>query len=310
MSEKKKKNILKTLTGAMGAKEEKIAKPTSAAPHMFLRILLWSILIFLLLRGIISIFTVDSIDKQREKTEQFMLQTTAEELSKARTMAFAESFIQEYYTNSGESDDEYQKRVKAYLASGVNVQNPGKTKTKVLQVNAVNATYATDSIINVDIMAMVEYPKRTKLLEMMIPIEIQGDACAVVGLPQLIPQSGTLDVYAYAAEIQGSVSKSKKDEIEEVLDSFFKTFFAGNASELSYYITDTFPYKKGLDGIVEYDSIDTLRIGTGDEAESGEYHVQANIITVDEGRKLPQTYYLKIEQSDRLYVTYLSTVLK
>ena len=289
------------------SKEEKEEKLRSAAPSTVLRFLLWGILLFLLVRGIVSIFTADSIDKQRVKVENFITQTEQEEASKSRAMAFAEEFLQEYFTYDAQNDGTYEKSMQAYLAKGLTLHVPGNTKLTALQVKAIQATYAADGIINVEASVMVQYEKKTKILMILMPVYVDGRGCAAAGLPQLIPKDETPETYAYTAELGGSVSESKKEEIEDVVDSFLKTYCSGNENELHYYVTDDFPYSKGLNAILDYGGLEKIRIGASED--SSRYFVQADAVLQDEGLQISQTYYINIVQSDRLYIEDISTVL-
>ena len=289
------------------SKEEKEEKLRSAAPSTVLRFFLWGILFFLLIRGIVSIFTADSIDKQREKVESFITQTEQEEAGKSRAMAFAEEFLQEYFTYDAQNDGTYEKNVQDYLAKGIVIHAPGDAEMKPLQIKAVQASYTVDDIINVEAIAMIKYAKKTKILTMIVPVYVESRGCAAAGLPQIIPQDDIPAVYAYTAELSGSISESKKKEIEEVVDSFLKTYCGGNENELSYYITDKFPYKKGLNGVLEYSGLEKIRIGTTEDSE--QYFVQADTILRDDGIQIQQSYYIKMIQSDRLYINDISTVL-
>ena len=309
MREKNKKVKKRAIPSAKTVfpKEEKETKLKSAAPSTVLRFLLWGILIFLLIRGIVSIFTADSIDKQREKVEGFITQTEQEEAGKARAMSFTEEFLQEYFTYDAQNDGNYEKKMQSYLAKGLILHTPSDKEIKPLQVKAVQASYTVDDIINVEAIAMVKYAQKTKILTLLLPVYVENRGCVAAGLPQLIPQDETPDIYAYTAELSGSISESKKAEIEDVVDSFLKTYCSGNENELSYYVTENFPYSKGFNAVLEYGGLEKIRVGTTKDAE--EYFVQADAILKDNVLQISQVYYIKLVQSDRLYIDNISTVL-
>ena len=208
MREKNKKVKKRAIPSAKTVfpKEEKETKLKSAAPSTVLRFLLWGILIFLLIRGIVSIFTADSIDKQREKVEGFITQTEQEEAGKARAMSFTEEFLQEYFTYDAQNDGNYEKKMQSYLAKGLILHTPSDKEIKPLQVKAVQASYTVDDIINVEAIAMVKYAQKTKILTLLLPVYVENRGCVAAGLPQLIPQDETPDIYAYTAELSGSIT--------------------------------------------------------------------------------------------------------
>ena len=121
MREKNKKVKKRAIPSAKTVfpKEEKETKLKSAAPSTVLRFLLWGILIFLLIRGIVSIFTADSIDKQREKVEGFITQTEQEEAGKARAMSLLKNSYKNTLPMMLKMTGTTKKRCKVTLLKGL-----------------------------------------------------------------------------------------------------------------------------------------------------------------------------------------------
>ena len=73
----------------------KISKIKSDAPLKIVRIVLWFMIIFIFLRGVIAILNSNDTAKQRQELETYMQQKTMQETAKNTAIGFAEHFIRD-----------------------------------------------------------------------------------------------------------------------------------------------------------------------------------------------------------------------
>lgn len=284
----------------------KISKIKSTMPLKIVRIVLWVMIFFIFLRGVIAILNSNDTAKQRQELETYMQQKTMQETAKSTAIGFAENFIRDYLTDTGERDSDYSYRMSRYISDGVNIEAPGM-KCDVTNVNACEVSFLGDTSAEVTVIATVNYGKAEKFFTIKVPVYVKDGRCAVDALPQIVPPADKAEVNSYSKTYAGTeISDTAKKEIIPILESFFKTYYSGNENELSYYITEEFPYKHGLEGIVEFKKMDNLRVYF--DAESGEYTAMAAISIADSEMVLKQNIYLTMLRSDgRYYISNIST---
>lgn len=284
----------------------KISKIKSDAPLKIVRIVLWFMIIFIFLRGVIAILNSNDTAKQRQELETYMQQKTMQETAKNTAIGFAENFIRDYLTDTGERDSDYAYRMSKYVAEGLNIESPG-IECKVKTVNTLETSFADEMDAVVTVLATVAYEKTEKTFTIKVPLHIADGRCAVYELPQIVPAADKAEVDVYAKEYTGTeVSDAAKKEIKPVLESFFATYYSGNENELSYYITEKFPYKHGLNGDIEFDEIDAFRVYF--DSASGEYSAMAALTISDGNLRLKQNIYLTLSNADgRYYIDNIST---
>lgn len=275
-------------------------------PQAIIRTLLWIIIVFIFLRGVTSIINDNSIDKQRENLENYMRELSDNEEVKNKAIGFAENFVQEYFTCTGEKNSDYEYRVNQYLAQGLHINIPDIEVT-ALQVNAANITFVGDNRTDVDIVAIIDFAGSRKTLSIKVPVAMSNGMCVVDNLPQIIPMQEKASALKEYSNLNGSeVSDNVKSDLETVLSNFYKTYYEGNSSELSYYVTEDFPFEYGLQGSVEFIELESLRAFY--DADKNEYNVKTAVSILVGGMELNQTIYLKIVSVDgRYYIKTIST---
>lgn len=304
MKKEKKKN--KTRPAEEELKVEKLSRFRLKRIAM---VILWIILAFIFLRGIIAIFTSVSPAEQKRIMEEYLTTLQAEESVQLEASTFAENFIRDYFTYNGSDKEDYEKRMANYTAAGITVTAPESSVVSVSNISVADINFVSDSDVDVDVTAVVNYPDTTKLITLRVPIEIDYEGnMAVVNLPQFVPVfEKSEEIDAYRKSLPGrEVDKETLDTIQANLDNFFKTYYEGNENELSYYVTKDFPYRRGLESAVTFGVITALTVSYDDADDS--YYAVVNLDVLDSGgRTLEQVVYLELKETDRFYVNNIGT---
>jgi len=287
-------------------RKEQVDKPEkikSDRGRKILRIIIWIILGFIFIRGVIGLIAAPQTAQQRQEIEEYKIRITNEANIKTQAIGFAEGFAREYFTHTGASNSDYVTRVSKYTAGGVSITAPGTVKTEAKQVTAIGAEFISKDKIDVDVAVTVAYPAVTKTVAVKVPVNLVDGKCAVVALPQFIPLTVTADIDAEIKVLPGKeVSRSVSNEMKTMMENFLKTYYSGNENELSYYITDDFPYTRGIEDTLQFDSLRTSKITF--DSEAGVYYAQINFTVLDEGRTLNQMAYLTmIKSGGRYYIS-------
>jgi len=281
------------------------------------KVLLWILVIFLLFKGAVSILDNKSLSEMVKSIETYRIAAEQRDEARSGAAAFAVNFIYEYYSFDGAANSDYQDRTGAYLAGSLDIQKPAGSgiATEVLSANAVKISFASKNRMDVDISAKIRYTSLTggailsKNLKIRVPVGYQDGKYAVDASPMLIPKEDAADIMQAEGYSGTEISSAEKDEIKQVLESFFKTYYEGSDQEVSYYVSDQSKIKHGLNGAVTFNKLNT--ISAYYLAESKEYLVSATLTVNDNGEEIRQNMYLYlIKGEDKYYINQISTRVK
>lgn len=282
------------------------------------KIILWALVIFLILCGTKSILSASNEDQLKEIIRDYQESTQLREETRTGATAFAESFIYEYYTYTGQLNSDYAERVGAYFASGVDIKNVNATATAAETVSAqtVNISFISDTQMDVDIWAKVKYTSLMgesagKITEQDVYLRVpviaenmklgKGGNYAVGSLPMIIPSYEKAKVENFKGYPGTEIPKESKDEIKIVLESFFKAYYEGTDSEVSYYVTDSSNIKKSLSGMFVFHRIEQMSIVQDKSISTSEYLAEVDLTVLDHGQPIAQRMFLTIEKVKKKY---------
>ncbi|MDK2919618.1 MAG: hypothetical protein PWQ37_2351 [Candidatus Petromonas sp.] len=279
--------------------------------------LLWTLVVFLILRGIGTLFEGDETVSAKEMINELIKTKEYKERVEYEATSFAEGFVYEYMTTSRDSED-YLNRLKKYiptylysLADKVN----NETATKVLEANAYKIDWISENQLNVSVRAKVEYtsfekqedgrePKVVKLSNVYIkvPVTEKDGKYLVEDYPAFLPEPQKADIKFnfYSGEgVDGETSK----EIEGVLENFFKTYYSGNSGEISYYMVDNVKIK-GTEGRFKLNKVEEVRsYNLNKEGTEIFSIVRLTIIDSISSREFEQRFNVNLIRKDnRLYI--------
>lgn len=280
------------------------------------RIVLWVVVLFLLLKGAVSIFAPSSESRLENIVTDYQQGAQLRERNQIQAAAFAESFAYEYYTFSGKMNSDFESRVAGYLAKNLELKAPvaGQVATKVKLSTATEIHYLSDLEMDVDVHLAVSYIPFTdgsiatqKNIYLRVPVTTnKKGGYAVASLPAYIPEikAAAIDpVQSYSGE---QVPTKQVQSIKETLNSFFTAYYEGTKTELSYYLSSGSNVSAGIGGTVSYKKIDY--ISAYRDQETKEYLVDATITVLDQLQPMQQRLFLRLQAAKgRYYIKDINT---
>ncbi|MCI9640147.1 MAG: conjugal transfer protein [Emergencia sp.] len=288
-------------------KKIKVTKVRSTKLRTAGKVLLWTMLGLIFIKGAADIIMGNTISKQREAMEMYMETVSAEQKLRDGSMAFAEEFVREYLTFDGELGGDYENRIASYTAKNLRIDAPEEGVTiAVIAVNAMDVQLLDESHVNVTVMTEIQFGKRYSKFSLKVPVASSGGQYAVDEYPQIVPNLEVADVGIASGTLNGTeVSNHEKDQITSVIESFCKVYYGGSDGELMYYVSEGSGITNTVDGM-EFGSIDSLRAVY--IAETDSYVIDVRIKVANSGVHLSQHLYLTAEKDgDRFYVTKIDT---
>lgn len=296
----------------------KTEKIRTNALRTVLKILLWACLGLLCLKGAFGIMSGGSISDQREALSRYIESAKMREELALGAKSFAENFVREYYTFSGEARTDYAERLEKYLAKSVEITEPaaGTVSASVQQASAIQIEFINDKEMNVDVISSVKYNRKLedtvettkKELLIRVPVATDGEGrFAVDELPQIVPRMEKADITGTGRHTRAEIDPKEKERIKIILTSFLKAYYEGNESELAYFLLPEFEMKHGLAGIVSFEKITSIR--AYQVPETSEYAIDLNIQIDDTTQSLLQHFFLTVVRGadNKYYIKSITT---
>lgn len=302
-------------------KNNKVFKLKTTAFQKVGRIIFWTFFIFLLLRGIGTLFNTDETSKAEDVVKGFEQTISKRSKIEYEASAYAESFAYEFMTYDPYDLSGYRERLSSYLPAYLGDIGPNtdtNTKTAVLSTKAYEFEWISESQINVKVWLKVRYDTneniedkaqistKYKAIGLKVPVAFIDEKYAVEDYPAFIsvPDKADInhDIYtAYTAE------KREADEIKEVLNSFFKVYYSGSSGEISYYMENSKSIK-GLESTFMYNRLGTISVFADNTKDSQmeTYTALAEIYITDPDSDLEmkQKYNIRlINDGKRYYIS-------
>ncbi|WP_117406774.1 conjugal transfer protein [Ruminiclostridium papyrosolvens] len=303
--------------------KDKVLKLKSTVPQKIGKILLWTLVVFLLLRGIGSIFKQDETVTAQTLIDSFEKDSEAKKTIEFQGKAFAESFCLEYLTLNGRDTEGYLKRLVGYMQKDVdiNMNILADVRTEAFSADGYKITWTSDNTFTVDVRARVKYfnvessssdqspAQQTELMKdyqikdvcLRIPVLEKAGHFQITGYPAFIPSEDKANVETkpYSGK---EASEGTKEAILSVMESFFKIYYTGNPGEISYYMLDSTKQLKGLEGRYEFVSLDDITVYQNTESS---YYVIVKLSIKDStnGVTVPQQYKIDlVRKEDKYYI--------
>ncbi|WP_324825087.1 conjugal transfer protein [Sinanaerobacter sp. ZZT-01] len=280
------------------------------------RILLWVVILFLLVKGVIGILSPSSESRLQNIVTDYQQKAELRETNQIRAASFAESFAYEYYTFSGKMNSDYEKRVSSYLAKNLEYKAPvaGEVAATVKQATATQIRYLSDTQMDIDVHLVVDYTPlkegasaTQKNIYLRVPVTMNKQGgYAVTSLPSYVPQIRAANIDPVDSYDGEQVATKQVQSIKDTLNSFFTSYYEGSKTELSYYLSSGSNVTAGIEGTVQYKKIDYIT--AYQDPQSKEYLVDATITLSDEMQPMQQRLFLRLQAAKgRYYIKNIST---
>jgi hypothetical protein len=135
-----------------------------------------------------------------------------------------------------------------------------------------------------------------------VPVAVLNGKYAVEDIPAFIPEAdkAALKINPYSGK---ELDEAQSKEVKTTLENFFKTYYSGNSTEISYYLADSNKVVQGLSKRFELQKMDSASIYT-DEKTKGIFAIVS--LTVKDsvnGQLMPQKYNVQlIKKEGKLYI--------
>lgn len=278
--------------------------------------LLWTLIIFLIIRGIFTLFRVSDKETADALIQNYIHTTAYQKKVEYEATAFAEAFTYEYYTFN-EYREDYKKRMKKYIKNNPQEGLFAKDIAKVIQAKAYQVNWISENQLDIDVHAKVEYTimaqaenstlQSQKVIDdiyIRIPIAEKESQYIIEDYPMMIPAQEKAEI-KYSQYYTNEVSKEEKNKIKNVIENFFKAYYTGNKGEIDYYITQNSKITKGLEGRVEFIKLNSLQVFK--EENTPVYTAIVNITLKDHDHQLNQHFNLNLIKDNRYYIQKINT---
>jgi formylmethanofuran dehydrogenase subunit E len=200
-------------------------------------ILLWSCLIFIFVKGIISIINPLDIDYEilNQKSEEENLNIN---LNK-NAISFTENFVKEYMNYSGDID-EYKKRLKPFIVENLEIEN--SKIFNVSYVNSISSDEIEDNLISVDCLvcgnSLLEDNKKTSEEKYYLrsTVKIVNNNFVITDYPIFISSPKSIEVDDESLKGEDLDDENQKEQIQKVIESFLKAYYEGENTEIKYFV--------------------------------------------------------------------------
>lgn len=314
---KQSKKPCKRKTLKKQSEKEYVIKKTT---HMKItRCVLWFMLGFIFLRGVISCLHVDKTAEingliQDFKSEFYSTKDTSNEI-----LSFAQNFTYEYLTYDVDGKESFINRISPYASKKVvGIENIYDFKSKCEVIYA--AAYKTEKIseyqVDVFVRATIKYTiydvqednstnivNRLKEVVVRVPVSVGKKGYAIEDLPVFVNDT-MFDESNCTSTCPGSEIDS--EQYEETVKNFLKAYCGADQSVLDYFSTDAskFYCLNGSYEFVKLNNLNTFQC----EDNSVVCAVTYQIRDVINSAILTQKVSLKIVSSGkRLYVKDITT---
>lgn len=298
-------------------KQIKVSKLRSESFNKPLRIAIWLILLFILFKGIYTSIKPSDMGAIKREVAGFEKQVLNDKSVHFEASAFAERFINEYFTYSKNNSDDYQQRVSKYLPNFLTERMIPKQQTaQVLYVKAYKVVEISQNQYDVYVNALVQYEIAkvdqtgtnattqtvTKPTNLIVPLERVKDQYCLEDLPILVAEENTTQ--ADNNQFKGkSAEDTESKQINDMLSNFFKAYYEQTNTQIQYFCLDSNTNIKGLEGRYKFKKIDTIQV----YKLEGKYLATVQLTAIDLNEvEVPQDFSVYLKKNDnRWYVTRL-----
>lgn len=290
------------------------------------RVLFWLILIFIFIRGILSMFKTDTQKQAEELIRNFKAEYSDFTSQNAEIMAFAQNFCKEYMTYEKNGEDDYKNRLTPYVSSGFLASSNIVDFTASAEVKYVQAYRIEDysqSQKDVYVAAEIQYESRklnddgqtyttsqsSRTMTLRVPIYVHAGSYVVEDIPLVVAdESIYIPDYVVETYYGNSVTDEKAAALKTSVENFLKAYLEQDESVINYYLDSDCNKEDftGLAGRFSFSAIDKISCYTD---ESGQYICIVDFFVQDaeNGVKMLQKINLSMrESSGKFYINDLN----
>lgn len=280
-----------------------------------MRIILWIILIFVFIRGVISIVRPDSYKTAINTIKEFKNNFKQIKNSEEELFAFSQNFVYEYTTYEVNKEVDYINRVKQYAIEHLFSRELKLLKNaKCLYARTYRLEEYAENRYNMYVLAKVEYTEKktaennTTFIDIKtiqdrtfkVPVFKDKNGYVIDNLPIFVNDTIKLDKHSPKQYSGKELLKSEAEGIKKSLGNFFKSYYEEEQSIIDYYLSANADKNKfqGLNKQVLYKEITNLKVYQLDERK---YLALVSLLVIDNETLLQQDFNIILVSKDSRY---------
>lgn len=281
------------------------------------RTLLWLLLGFIFIKGVIVSVRPDPIGKVNKTIDDFKIELTGLKEEDNEIFSFAEGFAMDFFTYEKGGETDYENRLKKYTAAKLMKDSTGFSQAaKVIYAKAYRKEQYSKNQSDVFIWLEIEYQKQLTSDEgvttlqvskekttVKVPVYYQNNRYVVEDAPVFVNDDIKATEYTATKFMGTTASEEVVDGITSSLNSFFKAYYEEPQNVIDYYLHPDADKDKfmGLNRRVTFEKVNSCSVYQ--EASSvDDFIVLAIVEIVDKnGLKLKQNFNLSMQFKDKRY---------
>lgn len=281
------------------------------------RVLLWCMIGFIFLRGVIVCIRPDPISQVNRTISNFKMELTGIKEEDTEIFSFAENFAVNFMTYSPGQEAEYTNRLKAYAAPSVTSASYSFTGrgARVLYAQAYRKEAYSSKQTDVYVLLDVEYTTRvadergnaqeevtTAPTILKVPVYHYKNSYLIETTPTFVNDDRKATNYSVES-FNGTVCNEViTATVKASLENFFKAYCESPQGVIDYYLDPQADPAQfiGLAGRVAFKDIFSIQVYS--TAHEQEFLATVTVNVTDKnGAVLPQNYHLQIVYRDKQY---------
>ncbi len=239
-----------------------------------LRYIAWAMLIFVFVRGVITIFAPDKETEVRHMIAAFKADLNGYKELNNEAMAFAQNFAKEYLSYKVKAEQEYMDRIKPYVSEAVRSQSniwDFKNSATASYVQAYRMEQYGEKQLDVYVLAEITYTTNvltedqgkytTDVKEcqsvLKVPLYADNGKYVVESLPVFVSDTNGIKKYAVQNYFGTGIKENSKKEVVAAIGNFLKAYYEQDETVINYYLSKDADKSKfeGLDGRYTFEKI-------------------------------------------------------
>lgn len=235
------------------------------------RALLWIMLIFFFVRGIIVTFRPDTLTEAQQVISDFKKELITEKKLNNEVLSFAQNFVYEYLTYTTGEEKDYKERLKQYTTTTTNVSDTEiyRGSQQAVYVQAYRMEQLDKEHFDVYVLAEVQYvyyreqeaTQESAETRLKVPVLSRNGEMVVDGLPMFVNDNTLLEDYQIQEYSGQAADEQTAAGAGMAVSSFLKAYYEQDETVIDYYLSQEADRSKfiGLDGRYTFDRMQSVR---------------------------------------------------
>ena len=211
------------------------------------RALLWIMLIFFFVRGIIVTFRPDTLTEAQQVISDFKKELITEKKLNNEVLSFAQNFVYEYLTYTTGEEKDYKERLKQYTTTTTNVSDTEiyRGSQQAVYVQAYRMEQLDKEHFDVYVLAEVQYvyyreqeaTQESAETRLKVPVLSRNGEMVVDGLPMFVNDNTLLEDYQIQEYSGQAADEQTAAGAGMAVTSFLKAYYEQDETVIDYYLS-------------------------------------------------------------------------